>query len=121
MTNVALSELRYDTQPSKQINCTKCYLRRRSSTDAARVAGWRIWTGTTIGGKQDSQVLCPMCAGSTNEPLSVRCNLCDADTDEYAPGETLTADDIKQWARDHECEPTFTVVAGTKTLGELQP
>lgn len=115
---------KFDTQPSVQLRCTSCYLRRWSSTDSARVAGWRIWTGTTLGGKQDKQVLCPMCAGSVTEALGARCNLCDtstSDCDEDDGPHTWTAAELRQWARDHECEPTFTIAAGSKVLGELQP
>lgn len=88
-----------------------------SDETAARVLGWRVWSGTTMGGKQKRDVVCPVCAG-TGEPepepgpsWDVMCTTCGWQYTDEGPilaGEELAnARDAESAAYDHECEQAF--------------
>ena len=49
------------------IECRHCDNVTRSSPDAARAAGWRWYNGTTRGGAALVDVVCPWCAGTTDD------------------------------------------------------
>lgn len=84
-------------------------------TETARVAGWRIWDGATLGGQPQSVRFCPVCAGTATPEQEVAllgykagCHTCGADMvdesdepDDYV----FTEADAQEWARDHRCEP----------------
>lgn len=98
------------------IRCKHCLNTTRSSRDVARVTGWRMWSGTTEGGKQVDDVVCPTCAGTTpadDAPKSfqVRCQTCDWDWIAEDGEEPLDARSAKDMADDHQCEPDVTIVA----------
>lgn len=44
--------------------CKHCPSATVSTPDAARMLGWRIWSGKTMGGEQREDVVCPACAGT---------------------------------------------------------
>lgn len=80
--------------------------------DAARVAGWTVWEGTTLGGKQVKRVFCPRCAGRTPDLDEVEpgwdavCDTCDAQASEDWSDEVpLSEEDVDAWRSDHRCEP----------------
>ncbi len=51
-----------------KLQCRHCERTTHLSEYNARISGWRIWSGTTMGGRQASDVVCPYCAG-TREAL----------------------------------------------------
>lgn len=101
------------------LQCKHCPTKTHSTEDVARHIGWRIWRGTTIGGKDAEDVVCPVCAGNAEPPEKeapgwrVRCNTCDWEReDEYDEG-PLTPKEAKYMARDHECEPQVEIAPPT--------
>lgn len=87
---------------------------------AARIAGWRIWTGETQGGKSTEFTFCPACAGTASperlaeiQGWDAECETCgavmseefDADDDE-AP---ITEKQARDWDMDHQCEPEVII------------
>lgn len=92
------------------LSCKHCPVKTMSSPDAARMIGWRMWSGTTVGGQRKADVVCPSCAGTdTAAPPApawqVRCSTCDWEyEDEYNEG-PLDEAAAKRMASDHECEP----------------
>jgi hypothetical protein len=88
-----------------------------SAPTAARAQGWVIWAGSTLGGREETKVLCPWCAGRITEPQrwNARCETCGAEAsecDEYED-EPFTLEDAKRWKEDHECEPDVRLVQPT--------
>lgn len=91
--------------------------------DCARAIGWRVWSGTTLGGSEARAVFCPRCAGHQPEAEEVaapkwdaRCNTCDAqarDDYDYA-GEPFSEADARRWKDDHRCEPDVEIIAPKK-------
>lgn len=109
------------TMPRTEIRCQNCPAVFQGSrtvdlgmSDAggARVAGWIVWSGTTIGGREESRTFCPRCAGRTPEPEEVEpgwdavCDTCDAQASEDWSDEVpLSEEDVDAWKSDHRCEP----------------
>jgi hypothetical protein len=94
------------------IRCKHCPSTTRSTNDAARMLGWRMFQGVSQTGKLLDDVVCPSCAGTARVPdvpetWSVRCATCDwssedGDPDDY---EAMSAKDAVACGHDHECEP----------------
>lgn len=89
------------------------------STDAAAwMMGWRWFVGTTQGGADLDDVVCPTCAGTrapAEEPWDVGCNTCDwafsNDWDVLLGDEPLTsAKDAVIVGREHRCESEVWVM-----------
>ncbi|GAA3958160.1 hypothetical protein GCM10023085_45790 [Actinomadura viridis] len=110
------------TLPLTSIRCQNCPVtfeepRGRYTlpgADAARAAGWTVWEGNTLGGKQVTRVYCPWCAGrEKSEPKwDARCETCDSaasEEDGYAE-DPFTIEDAKRWQQDHRCEPYVHLV-----------
>jgi hypothetical protein len=81
----------------------------QTSEQILRVQGWRIYSGTSLTGKEISDTVCPWCAGTATTPAPgwrVGCHTCDWEFDEKEDGEgPLTSQkEADQLARDHECE-----------------
>lgn len=100
------------------IKCSHC-ARKTSLTEAgARVAGWRIYRGQSMTGKDINDVLCPVHAGTGDmaEPIPtwhVFCRNCDWSTEEDPYPEDppiLTAYEATRVAKDHVCEPAFIYI-----------
>lgn len=98
---------------ARVIQCKHCSASTRSSVDVARMAGWRMFDGTTQGGKPLNDVVCPSCAGTAPDSEAanagpswrVRCSTCDwMYEDEYDEG-PLDAKAARSLAYDHQCEP----------------
>lgn len=95
-------------------------LRQMLAEDCARATGWRVWSGTTMGGREVRRVFCPRCLGHAAEvdaaaepKWDARCRACDwgaSDEDEY-PAEPFTAKDAQRWKDDHRCEPDVFIIA----------
>ncbi|TYK45194.1 hypothetical protein [Actinomadura decatromicini] len=99
-------------------NCPRTFDNPRAGShslpapDAARVAGWTVWSGTTLGGEQVKRVFCPRCAGRVPEPeeddptWDAVCHTCDARaTEEWEDEVPLSEEDVCAWRDDHRCEP----------------
>ena len=104
--------------------CTSCGATTNAAVDVARAAGWRIWDGQSVTGKDIQARVCPVCAGGRDgeeppkaEAWRVGCRTCDWEfEDEYNEG-PLTEKDARSMASDHECEPD-TWVKPPETLDE---
>jgi hypothetical protein len=98
-----------ETIAMKRLACKHCTNSTGMNETSARANGWRIWRGTTQGGSYGEDVICPRCAGTTNEPppsWRVGCHTCDWEhEDEYDEG-PLDEKAAKRVADDHECEPS---------------
>ena len=98
------------TATGVRYRCKHCPAVTCSTFDAARMLGWRFFTGKSVTGKEINDVVCPACAGNAEPPEKkptwrVGCRTCDWEwEDEYDEG-ALTAKDAKHMANDHECEP----------------
>jgi hypothetical protein len=77
----------------------------------ARASGWRWFQGTTEGGKQLDDVVCPFCAGvkdPLDQPWDVMCYTCDwGFMGEFEPGDEIiaSAHEAVALGREHRCEP----------------
>lgn len=100
--------------PKPRLRCKHCPGSTYSSLDVARLVGWRVWSGITVGGKHVEDVVCPRCAGTEVPPepkpegWHVRCKTCDWDSREDADmqgDEPLDAANAKLLAREHRCDP----------------
>jgi hypothetical protein len=97
-------------------SCKHCP-RQTASTDAvAWASGWRWFQGTTQGGNDLDDVLCPCCAGIKSpeeNPWYVGCYTCDWDfmSDDFEPGDQVltTAADAVALGRDHQCGPDIWI------------
>lgn len=50
--------------------CNSVYLDRGPKTkEMARARGWVIWTGTTLGGKEQEVILCDFCVDTSRRRL----------------------------------------------------
>ena len=92
------------------LRCDNCPATTRSSRQVAEFGfGWRLWSGTTVGGTHKEVTLCPVCAGVAADPgWGVTCRTCDWVYDPEWDGDGEGSLDEKQaWAlaADHECEP----------------
>jgi len=96
-----------------RIQCKHCAASTWSSRDVARLAGWRMFKGTSVTGKELDDVACPRCAGTANPDAKlgwrVRCDTCDWSSEEDGDDDPYTAKDAKQAARYHECEPRVEI------------
>jgi len=102
--------------------CRHCPAVLRAGEEEARVRGWRIWRGTTIGGEEREDVVCAGCAGNASPEdeqegpgWRVYCRTCHWEYDEDED-ETLTPKEAKQVAYDHHCDPEVEIAppAGDK-------
>lgn len=59
-----LSRLSPAITAGARYRCKHCPRTTVSTSDAARMLGWRIWSGKTFGGQQVEDVVCPQCAGT---------------------------------------------------------
>lgn len=105
--------------------CQTCSATDSSSEIVLRVRGWRIWSGTTLGGAESSVVFCPACLGvagvnDDGEPTGwdAHCNTCDEsmsdDWTEGVPAAGWTEKDAEQWQDRHECEPYVDLIAPSR-------
>lgn len=73
------------------------------------MAGWRIWEGKSVTGKDLTVRICPVCAGveqpKPQASWRVGCDTCYWEYDEWDDEEPLTEKDAREVARDHVCEP----------------
>lgn len=101
-------------------NCPRTFDNPRAGShslpapDAARVAGWTVWEGTTLGGERVKRVFCPRCAGRVEPPdpdadepgWDAVCETCDARaTEEWDDEVPLSEEVVDAWKSDHRCEP----------------
>lgn len=103
--------------------CQACKAEAPSDELRARVLGWRIWSGTTIGGQETSVVFCPACCGEagvdekTGESVGwkAECRTCfvtiDDEWDDDKPEAGWTKKDCEEWEDDHKCEPDVQITA----------
>lgn len=109
-------------------HCHSAYIwtGRGSAIDGARVAGWIVWEGATLGGKQVKRTYCPRCSGKPvidpttgKEPSwDARCSTCDAQMgEERDDGDRpITKEDAEQWRSDHHCWPDVELIAPVKEV-----
>jgi hypothetical protein len=100
----------------KDITCQGCKrtCQRQLSDEMARAVGWRIWDGETLGGKEVSVRLCPVCAGTATPDQEVEllsyaagCHTCGADMADESrekPGHVFTQEEAEEWRDYHRCE-----------------
>lgn len=69
---------------SKRLQCRHCSRNTGMREADARNCGWRIWRGTTLGGQEREDIVCPSCGGTRpGEQLApepswrVGCRTCD--------------------------------------------
>lgn len=105
--------------------CKHCPRGTSATFDAARAAGWRIFSGTTQSGKPLEDVVCPICAGTDPDPdrytdakmiWDVQCYTCDwSFSEDWEPGldPLHTATEAKSCAQEHRCEPQFVYISPT--------
>lgn len=93
-------------------DCGNCSNKTASSLDAARMAGWRIWEGKSVTGKDLKVRICPTCAGveqpEEERSWRVGCHTCYWEYEEEwddPDGDPLSEKDAREVARDHVCEP----------------
>ncbi len=110
------------------IRCKHCTSTTMLGETAARVYGWRLFSGVSQTGKAFDDVACPVCAGTAKDPVSaaswsVRCTTCDWSSDEGNVDEDdmeiLGAQAAVMLGKDHECEPDIQLrkpAAGAKWL-----
>ena len=117
-------------------NCGRGFKRPDGPADpphvegAARVAGWTVWEGRTIGGTETRRVYCPNCAGREREDVDApvgfdaTCWTCmeDASGDwgywdwvNRSQVRQLTEAEAREWAEQHKCEPDVKVTEPKKT------
>lgn len=93
--------------------CKHCPRRIDSTDDVARAAGWRWYSGPTVGGGHLNDVVCPVCAGVADpEALAiweVTCETCDWSSVDDEGERITTAVDAVTTGQDHECEPVIRV------------
>lgn len=96
------------------LSCLHCAATINRDETAARVLGWRVWEGVTLGGQQKRDVVCPTCAG-TAEPVAeagpswdVECTTCEwsfSDGGPIDPGEEIPdAKTAETVGYEHRCE-----------------
>lgn len=91
-------------------NCGNCSNSTRSSLDAARIAGWRIWEGKSVTGKDLEVRICPVCVGveqpEEQPSWRVGCDTCNWEwEDEWDEEGPLNEKQAREMASDHHCEP----------------
>lgn len=100
------------------MQCKHCPRSTSSSSQVARVQGWRTYTGFTQGGDFLDDVVCPGCAGVEEpEPLTwdATCLTCDWTytdmfVDEGLPILPITnVQSLEAELHDHVCERVFQV------------
>lgn len=98
------------------LRCTNCGGTNQSSRQVAEfVLGWRFWSGTTVGGKEQDVSLCPTCSGCAPEPKvqdpgwGWECRTCYAEYEPWDDEAPLTEKEARQSAEDHQCEPDIRV------------
>jgi hypothetical protein len=106
------------------MNCPATYARpegaKGSEVDAARVKGWAVWEGMTLGGQHVKRVYCPVCRGVAEPPpepapsWDAVCKTCDSSMSEEEGDEKagpFTEKDAKHWRDNHSCEPWVDLIA----------
>lgn len=106
-----------------EIRCQKCSTRFSSAeTDLgmpeepqARVAGWAVWSGKTMGGRDETRVFCPRCYGRTPMPerpgWDAVCDTCDVHASEdWSDDVPLSEEDVEAWRSEHRCESSVRVI-----------
>ena len=112
------------------ITCQHCragYVRpvgaKGSEADAARVKGWAVWEGNTLGGQFVKRVFCPVCRG-VSEPTEAElswdavCKTCDASmSEEREDGDgPITERQAESWRDDHRCEPWVDLIGPVRDM-----
>ena len=97
---------RCDPGATLDLKCQTCAYVRTSTTNAARVAGWRVYSGPTLGGTVVDVVLCPPCLAGKPAPYRAECLTCGESSDD---DEALDEKGASRWKFDHECEPDVVV------------
>ena len=110
-TAIAVSidpDAKWDAGAARPHKCQSCAFTRTCTTNAARTAGWRVYSGPSITGKALDVVLCPPCVAGDPAPFRAECLTCGESTDDDGLA-TVTQDDARAWKFDHECEPDVRV------------
>lgn len=103
-----------------------------SSLSYLRAAGWRIYDGPSLTGKELHISVCPWCAGTTDavDPEThwrVGCSSCgwvyDPDDDDNVGDRTepLSKAEAQQLAADHWCQPSTWIDHPKRTYASLAP
>lgn len=100
----------------------------RGTAQRARLQGWVVWDGSTVAGVPTARTLCPICTGrhapdidpdgiKPGEPFGWdgQCETCYSGMWEDwgidgMPDHGWTEDDVREWFREHDCEPTLKLI-----------
>lgn len=102
-----------------KVKCQKCGKDGPNEPLYARVGGWRVWSGLTLGGRQSEVCYCPVCFGAVEPPEDeepgwdaecVTCNTLMSD----CTTEPITKEAAEAWEFDHQCEPEVFTLPPTK-------
>ena len=96
--------------------CQRCGREEREDSQTLRLQGWRIWSGTTVGGANQTVLFCSVCTGQATTDLAAAepvgftagCHTCMEDMDADWLGKPVaeaTRKDAEEWTEDHRCEP----------------
>jgi hypothetical protein len=100
--------------------------------DMLRAAGWRIYDGPSLTGKELHLLVCPWCAGTTDavDPEThwrVGCSSCEwvydpaEDEERIDRNEPLTKAEAQKLAEDHWCQPSTWIDHPKRERVELKP
>jgi hypothetical protein len=93
--------------------CKHCPRQTLSTDPVAWHLGWRWFNGTTQGGQELQDVLCPGCHRGQTSTWNVECRTCwwAFSSDDFEPGAVplATARDAVPLAREHRCEPDMWI------------
>jgi hypothetical protein len=103
-----------------------------SSPEYLRAAGWRLYDGPSMTGKELHIAVCPWCAGTTDavDPEThwrVGCSSCewvyDPDDDDHVGDRTepMGKAEAQRLAEDHFCSPQVWVESPRRTYATLAP
>lgn len=100
-----------------EFKCQACGTSNKSTELVLRVQGWRIWSGTTIGGSDSSVVYCPACCGEAgvddggeSTGWTALCQTClSSIADEWDDEGPFTEADVKAFQDEHQCETDIEI------------